>query len=152
MTSQLSARPAPSAPTVEHRFGPLGRLGVFTASHARAVIVLWVLVVVSLGAFAPRVEHALAGAGWEASGSESVAARDVVQQEFAGLSSAALQVVVHTDSGTVATGTGKQAIDDAVRLLRADPRVSQVVPPQAGLSIAVWGPAEARPHPSSGST
>ena len=139
MTSQLSARPAPSASTVEHRFGPLGRLGVFTASHARAVIVLWVLVVVSLGAFAPRVEHALAGAGWEASGSESVAARDVVQQEFAGLSSAALQVVVHTDSGTVTTGPGKQAVADAVGLLKADPRVSQVVPPQAGVSISADG-------------
>ena len=57
------------------------------------------IVVVVLGAFAPKVEHALAGAGWEASGSESVAARTVVRGEFNGMSSAALQVVVQSRNG-----------------------------------------------------
>jgi putative drug exporter of the RND superfamily len=140
VTSQLSAH-HPTAPSRQNprAFGPLGRLGVFTASHARAVLVVWVAVVVSLGVFAPKVEQALAGAGWEASGSESVAARDIVHREFAGMTSAALQVVVTTDRGAVTAGPGRRAADQAVRLLAADPRVSRVVPPQPGVSISADG-------------
>jgi RND superfamily putative drug exporter len=63
------------------------------------VFVVWALVVISLGAFAPKVEHALAGAGWEAAGSQSVSARDVAQHDFAGMSSASLQVVVNAKGG-----------------------------------------------------
>ncbi len=117
-------------------FGPLGRLGTWTAGHFRAVLVLWALVAVALGAFAPRVESALAGAGWEASGSESVAARSVLQAEFGGLSSAALQVVVHSDDAPVTTGRGAEVIARATALLEADPRVSQVVSPQPGRSVS----------------
>jgi RND superfamily putative drug exporter len=129
-SSAAASAPAPA------RLGPLGRLGVRAATHSRRVFVLWALVVVALGAFAPKVEHALAGAGWEASGSESVAAREVVQREFGGMSSAALQVVVRSDSGPVTTGPGKAAVADAVRLLEQDPRVSEVVPPRPGTSIS----------------
>jgi RND superfamily putative drug exporter len=100
------------------------------------VFVTWALVVVALGAFAPGVERALAGAGWEASGSESVAVRDVVQREFAGMSSAALQVVVHVDSGSVTSGHGQEVVDRAVAMLRADDRVSQVAPPSPGVSVS----------------
>ncbi len=145
MTAASPARPAadpdPSRPRHKSTpaVGPLGRLGRWTVDHSRAVFVIWALVVVVLGAFAPRVEHALAGAGWESSGSESVAARDIVQREFAGMSSAALQVVVHVDSGTVTSGQGKQVVDQAVGLLRADDRVSQVVPPQPGTSVSSDG-------------
>ena len=35
--------------------------------------IAWVVVAVGLGVFAPRVETALSGAGWQANGSESVA-------------------------------------------------------------------------------
>ncbi len=121
------------------RFGPLGRLGTWTATHARAVFAVWLLVVVALGAFAPKVEHALAGAGWEASGSESVAVRDIAHREFAGMSSAALQVVVHVDSGTVTSGPGRVAVDRAMALLRADDRVSTVQAPQPGVSLSPDG-------------
>lgn len=53
--------------------GPIGRLGRYTATHVRQVVIAWVLIAVVLGAFAPRVETALSGAGWEATGSQSVA-------------------------------------------------------------------------------
>jgi putative drug exporter of the RND superfamily len=140
MPSQLSeAAPAESAASPSQQPGPLGRLGVWTASHARLVVTLWALAVVALGIFAPRVEHALAGAGWEASGSESVAAREIVQQEFGGMSSAALQVVIHSRSGPVTAGPGQKAIEDATRLLAADPRVSSVTGPVPGLSISADG-------------
>src|SRR5437763_15522439 len=74
--------------------GPIGRLGRFAADHVRAVVITWAIAAVALAAFAPKVETALSGAGWEADGSESVQARMLIQQNFAGLSSSALTVVV----------------------------------------------------------
>ena len=41
-------------------------------------MIAWSVVAVALGALAPKVEHALSGAGWEATGSESVNARELV--------------------------------------------------------------------------
>ena len=39
--------------------GPIGRLGRYTATHFRTVLVGWLIVAVGLGFFAPRVETAL---------------------------------------------------------------------------------------------
>ena len=75
----VAAPAVPPPPEVVHaaaNVGPLGRLGRFMATHRRAVAISWLVVVVALGAFAPRVETALSGAGWQASGSQSVQARD----------------------------------------------------------------------------
>ena len=146
MSSNLApVRPTPAAGVPGRALGPLGRLGVWTASHARIVVALWALTVIALGLFAPRVEQALAGAGWEASGSESVVARQIVQREFAGMTSSALQVVVHSrttalidpgnQTGQRSPG-GSALIAEVTRLLEADPRVSAVVAPQAGVSIS----------------
>ena len=134
--TDLMSPPTQAAHDTARRYGALGRLGIWTATHLRVVLVLWGLVAVSLGAFAPKVETALAGAGWEASGSQSVQARQAVQADFGGMSSSALQVVVHSSTGLVTSGAGKVAIGKAVSLLSADRRVSQVVPPQPGTSIS----------------
>jgi len=50
------------------RPGPLGRLGVWVADHARLTSVVWLLVIVGLDAFAPRFETELSRAGWQADG------------------------------------------------------------------------------------
>ena len=55
--------------------GPIGRLGHYTATHFRVVVIGWAVIALGLGFLAPRVEKALSGAGWEATGSESVQAR-----------------------------------------------------------------------------
>ena len=81
--------------------GPIGRLGRWAAAHARAVFVAWAAIALVFGFFAPRVETALSGAGWEATGSESVFARTLVDQNFRGLSSSGLMVVVHAPGQTV---------------------------------------------------
>ena len=47
-----------------------------------------------------RSRPALSGAGWQANGSESVQARQLIQSNFAGLSSSALMVVVHSPTQT----------------------------------------------------
>jgi RND superfamily putative drug exporter len=116
--------------------GPLGRLGLLMARRRAAVFVAWAVLALVLGAFAPRVETALAGAGWEASGSQSVEARNIVQRDFRGLSSAALMVVVHSDAGPVTDGAGERAITRAEERLGADRRLSTVVPPAPGVSIS----------------
>ncbi|HMS60947.1 MAG TPA: MMPL family transporter [Solirubrobacteraceae bacterium] len=118
------------------QFGPIGRLGRYTATHFRTVAIAWALVAVVLGFFAPKVEHALSGAGWEASGSESVAARQVADENFGGLSSSALMVVVHSDTQTVKDAAFQQRIASATAALKDDSRVKSVVPPQPGTSIS----------------
>ena len=118
------------------RVGPVGRLGRWAATHVRVVVVTWVVLAISLGALAPRVEHALSGAGWEASGSESVRARERIDRYFAGQGSYALQVVVSSESETVADPAFRGTLRDVERLLARDERVSEVVTPraEAGLS------------------
>jgi RND superfamily putative drug exporter len=105
-------------------YGPLGRLGAWTAGHFKLVVLIWVAIAVGLGALAPKAEHALSGAGWEANGSESVAARKAVDASFAGQGSYALLVVVHGHADL------QPAIAQAADLLEADPRVSRVGPVQ----------------------
>lgn len=117
-------------------YGPIGRLGRYTATHFRTVAIGWLLVAVALGFFAPRVETALSGAGWEATGSESVAARANIGKDFAGLSSSALMVVVHASGKTVSDPAFQRTIASAQRVLKSDQRVKSVVGPRPGSSIS----------------
>lgn len=117
-------------------YGPIGRLGRFTATHVRAVAATWVVLALGLGFFAPKVEHALSGAGWEATGSESVAARQQLDESFAGMSSSALMVVVRSDDATVADPAFRRSLAAVEATLRADPRISRVIPPEPGASIS----------------
>src|SRR5687768_9510483 len=105
--------------------GPIGRLGGFAADHARAIAIGWAIVALVLAAFAPRVETALSGAGWQADGSESVQARDVIERGFAGRSSSALTVVVHSASATTTAPAFRETVQRVERVLAADARVSR---------------------------
>ena len=80
--------------TTTERNGRMARLGAWSATHLRAVLLLWLVVLIVFGAFAPQVEHALAGAGWQDSNSQSVKARALIHRDFAGLGATALQVVI----------------------------------------------------------
>jgi RND superfamily putative drug exporter len=123
---------APVAPQV----GPIGRLGRWTADHFRAVAIAWVVIAVALGAFAPRVEHALSGAGWEAAGSDSVEARALIERNFGGLSSSALMVVLHSEGSTVSSPAFQQTVTRVEGILRSNPHVASVQRPQPGFSIS----------------
>lgn len=119
------------------RPGLLARLGTWAATHFRRVLIAWVLVAIVFGFFAVHVESALAGAGWQASNSQSVAARAIIEKGFAGLGATGLQVVVVDHRDPIASDSHAQAImAKATTLLRSDPRVSTVVPPQAGVSLS----------------
>jgi RND superfamily putative drug exporter len=117
-------------------YGAVGRLGRWAATHFTLVALAWAVIAIGLGLFAPKVEHALSGAGWEATGSESLHVREIVDREFGGLSSSALMVVVHSDGKTARDPAFKAAASDARRALEADPRVTQVIPPRPGISIS----------------
>ncbi len=95
-TAPRPARRAKAAPPQKIQVGPIGRLGRYTATHFRTVMVGWLLVALVLGFFAPRVEKALSGAGWEASGSQSVQARKLIERDFAGMGSYGLMAVLYS--------------------------------------------------------
>ena len=119
-----------------HSYGPVGRLGRWTATHFRIVAIAWAVIAIGLGVFAPKVEHGLSGAGWEATGSESLTVRETVDREFGGLSSSALMVVVHADEKTASDPAFQAVVAGAQGALEADPRVTQVVAPRPGQSIS----------------
>jgi putative drug exporter of the RND superfamily len=134
----IPARPHDVA-SEQRRVGPVGRLGGFAADHVRAVLIVWAIVAVALAAFAPKVETALSGAGWQADGSESVQARTLIQRSFAGLSSSALVVVVHSSSATTSAPEFQRTILRVERSLAADERVASVQRPRPGASISPDG-------------
>ena len=139
--STLATTAPPQAPVSVQpiKVGPLGRLGGWTAGHVRAVSIAWLLVAVALAAFAPKVETALSGAGWQANGSESVKARGLIQRNFAGLSSSALMVVLNSPRQTVADPAFRQTVARVERVLAGDSRVASVQAPQPGATISADG-------------
>src|SRR3954451_16132078 len=83
------------------QLGAVGKLGRWTAGHFRLVAAAWLVVALGLGALAPRAEHALSGAGWEATGSESVQARQLIDRNFDGSGAYGLVIAVHSSGRTV---------------------------------------------------
>ena len=119
--------------------GPIGRLGRFMAQHFALVATVWVVVAVGLGVFAPKVEHALSGAGWEATGSESVDARELIDRNFDGLGSYGLMVVVHSQDATAGDPQFASSLNKVEGVLRSSDAVTTVVPPRPGLTISKDG-------------
>jgi RND superfamily putative drug exporter len=133
-TNERSLLNDPSGP------GTLGRLGAWAATHLRAVLVGWAVVLVGFGVFAPQVETALAGAGWQDSTSQSVAARNLIGKDFAGLGSSALQVVVVDARRPISSDpTARATLTRVASLLRSDRRVSTVVMPTRGVTLSADG-------------
>ena len=112
-----------------NKVGPIGRLGRWTTEHFRIVAIIWLVIAIGLGFFAPRAEHALSGAGWEATGSESVDVRELVDEQFGGMSSSALMVVVHSEDSTFGSPAFDQKVDEAAVVLRESDDVKAVVLP-----------------------
>ncbi len=139
-TSVFDKTPPTSAPDADdYRPGPLGRLGVWVTQHRRLVALAWVALVVGLGIFAPKVEHNLSGAGWQADGSESVAARELAREHFGGNASSAIQVVVQAKDGSVTEGAGAEVVAQVTEVLENEPRIADVLQPQQGATLSADG-------------
>ncbi|NRI65329.1 MMPL family transporter [Rhodococcus sp. MS16] len=137
MTTATSADSAP--PDQGARDGALAQLGRTMATHTRWVIGIWLIALVALGAAAPSVFTSLAGAGWQANGSESVQVRELAEQHFGGNSSAAVQVVVHSDSQQISDPELQDTLARATALFAEDSRFGDVVAPQPGMTISPDG-------------
>jgi RND superfamily putative drug exporter len=127
-----------AAPPV-HRSGLIGRLGRWAAGNPRVIFASWALVALALGLLAPRVEHALSGAGWQANGSESLEVRELAEREFGGLNATALMVVVHSEHDNVGSPAFDRTIERVAATLRADERVAAVELPRAGTTVSADG-------------
>src|SRR6516164_10833876 len=114
--------------------GIFGRLGRWSAQHRRKVFVAWAVLVIALGALAPRVENALSGGGWQADGSESVAARALIERHFGGQGTYALAVVVSSARHTAGDTTFRRAIQLTADALRRERGVAEVRLPRRGES------------------
>ena len=119
--------------------GLLGRWGTTMATHTRAVAVAWLILVAGLGSLAPSVFSDLAGAGWQDNGSDSVKARELAQEHFGGNSSNAIQLVIHTENGSVDSAAATGVIQKATAILTADDRIGDVVQPQEGFTVSPDG-------------
>ncbi|MGB6051374.1 MAG: MMPL family transporter, partial [Rhodococcus sp. (in: high G+C Gram-positive bacteria)] len=117
----------------------MAHLGAAMATHAKWVFAVWVIVLIALGAAAPSVFSSLAGAGWQANGSESVQVRELAEEHFGGNSSAAVQVVVHSDTLLVSDAPMQETVAEATTIFASDPRFGEIVPPQPGMSISPDG-------------
>ncbi|MGW5570532.1 MMPL family transporter [Nocardia thailandica] len=124
---------------VERPLGALARWGAFAAGHARAIVGVWILVLVALGAAAPSVFSSLAGAGWQADGSESVRVRELAQEHFGGDSSAAVQVVIHAEDRTLDDPAVRQVIERVTAVFAGDDRFGRVLAPRPGFTVAPDG-------------
>ena len=92
------------------------------------------------GAYGPKVESVLAGAGWQDSTSQSVHARQIIRKDFSHLGSRALQVVVVDRSHRIVHDPLAQAVIARVAAtLRANPDITVVVPSRPGSSISPDG-------------
>jgi putative drug exporter of the RND superfamily len=112
-----------------HTLGRFGRLGLWTADHRRGVVVAWLALVVGLGGLAPFAEHALSGAGWVATGSQSDREAKLVGRYFPGQGSYALVTVVRADAG-LRTPAGRTTLARVRRLLQESSAVRRVLPLQ----------------------
>lgn len=107
----------------------MGRAGRWLTAHFRLVLGAWLVLAVVMGIFAPRVEQALSGAGWEATGSQSVEVRDTINREFGGASSSALMVVLHGDGITTDAPAFRTAVREVRGVLSGSDDVRGVVTP-----------------------
>lgn len=112
------------------RPAPLNRIGRAAHRHKWAVVISWAVLAVSLAVFAPRLESALSGAMWEVNGSESLAARQVIEDEFGGLSSQSAVTVISSDTYTVESPEFQEKIAAATAILASETALSPAAPPQ----------------------
>ena len=112
---------------------PLARLGRWAHANRKRVIIAWAVLAIGLGVFAPRLEHALSGAMWEVNGSESLAARELIDEQFGGLSSQSAVVVVHSDSLAIDDPAFQQVIAEVGEIIDAEEGFGQPMPPMPGM-------------------
>ena len=118
-----SAEPGTGGTAHEPWFARLAR---FSATHRRAVIVVWLIATIAAAPLAVTLTGALSGAGWEAQGSVSAEVRDEIREDFPELGAEAAIVVVDQDAPFSSDPT---ALASVVRDLDGAPGAASVLDP-----------------------
>lgn len=95
----------------------LDRLGRAANRYRWFVLGAWLLLAAGFGAFAPSLDRALSGAGWQVTGSESLATREQLDERFGGMSSQSAVVVIHHDTATAGDPAFRAVVDRAREVL-----------------------------------
>ncbi len=109
---------------------PLARLGRFAHAHRWSVVAAWAVIAIGLGFLAPKLESALSGAMWEVNGSDSLAARQLIEHNFGGFSSQSGVVVLHSDTLTAQDPAFQDRIAKATAVLASDTAYTPAAPAQ----------------------
>ena len=99
--------PVPDGPLRRGWFAGLARLSV---NHRRAVMLIWLGVVLAAAPLALTLSGALSGAGWEAQGSTAQVVRDELRCDFPTLGAEAAVVVYRQDAPISASPDGLAAV------------------------------------------
>lgn len=126
--------PSKEGPTGEGAaHSPLARLGQWAHERRKVVMATWAIVAIALGLFAPKLPSALSGAMWEVNGSDSLAARNIIDEQFGGLSSQSAAVVIHSDSLPYDDPAFQAVIEEAVGVIDSEEAFGRAMPAQPGM-------------------
>jgi len=109
-----------------HYTSVTGKVAAFVVRFRRAVLGLWIAVMVAGVPFALQLEGRLTSAGWDVAGSESLAARQLLESEFSFAYPQNLVVVFHHDTFTVDEPAYRAQVDRAIQALDGAPYVTDV--------------------------
>jgi RND superfamily putative drug exporter len=106
----------------------LRRLAVFSARHRALVIGVWLVLLVGLG-FASHAAGTKYSSTQNVSGSDSMAATDVMTRSFSANLSDSSQIVYHTETGKLTDSERKPIVQESLKALSEDPDVEGVTNP-----------------------
>ncbi|HET8975009.1 MAG TPA: MMPL family transporter [Solirubrobacterales bacterium] len=108
--------------------GLLHRLGGFSARNAKLVVPLWIVLTVALVLIANSVgretnnDLTLPGTG-------STEAQNLLDKKLPAQANGSVPIVIETESGTLTSGSNKQAVEDTVKSLKANENVQDAISP-----------------------
>ena len=114
-----NADPAPSPIARLHgqeSAGLLARIGRYSATHSRRVLLVWVVVVAVAAPLAITLTSALSGAGWEAQGSTAQKVRDEIRRDFPELGAEAAVVAYRQKTPMATDPSGVEKLLDALAI------------------------------------
>src|SRR5450759_1694602 len=109
---------------------PFAAVGSWMRIHRRLVFLVWGLVALSLGVFAPRLEGSLSVVMVQVDNSQSLAARQLIDQNFGGLSSQSAVLVLHSDTLSDTDPAFAHSISTSQGALAAETAFGPALPPQ----------------------
>ncbi len=146
ITEDPGPPPAPPAPPAPPPRRPskrgLGSWGGYVARKPRRVLAATLVVLVAFAALTPVFLARVLGIGYDTPGSESARATAAVEEALGAQETVLL--VVSSDTRTSTDPTFTRAMDEAIRVVRANDGVASVPPADLGGAVSTDGSVEYR--------